>query len=197
MPATATKTEPLIGPPAPAPQPLVPIGGYAAKYRFESTPGHLRGLTCLIDWRPDWWTLPSNDPERRVQGAVFLDAWERRWEPEERELLRRAYLDRGSTQIVFTYERGPENVNGDATTGYVWFATDSDALAWVIRFYIEKAKHEDSDFRFIHEVARDEGQRLRVGDSYYATTEIGKRLAMEDSIASGTPIEPVAAHPTL
>ena len=183
--ATRSETKPLAE--------IVPIGSIKAKYRFESKPGVLRGLQCTIDWRPDWWLNPPKEPTKQTEAMVMLDSWDRRYTDDEKAILQQAYRELGGTTIRFNYERGAENQDGAAVTGHVWYATDSDAIAWVIRQHIEKAKHEMSDFRFVHEIARDEGQRLRVGDQVYATTEVGKRMAMEDSLASGEPIEPIAA----
>ena len=174
--ATATRPLETVKP--------TPIGAVKAKYRWESKVGERRGHNVLIDIYLDEWRNPKADA--RVQAEVQSEAWERRYTAEEKELIKQAYLDNGSDIIHFTYERGPENQQGQATTGHVWFATNSDAIAWVVRRHIA-----ENDFGKFTEMSNVNAKTYKVGDKVFADTPTGKRLAFEEVDATGGTLEVV------
>jgi hypothetical protein len=164
--ATATKKE--------ATTEAAPIGAIGAKYRFESKPGIFHGpISCTIDSMQDWWLDPPDE----------------RYTAEEKDLIEQALVDNGSGIISFIYERGPEVVPGSFGEGMCWKETNSEGIAWVIRQQIEQQK---GDFRFVTETPRDAAARLKVGDQIFATTPVGRAMALEVSIATGQSIEPLA-----
>lgn len=180
--ATASKTD--------AKTESAPIGAIGAKYRFESKAGIFHGpISCTIDVMQDWWLDPPDEPFRRTQARVALNGWNRRYTAEEKDLIEQAVQDNGSGVITFIYERGPEVVPGGFGNGMCWKETNSDAVAWVIRQQIEQNK---GDFRFVTETPRDAAARLKVGDQIFATTPVGRAMALEVSIATGQPVEPLA-----
>jgi hypothetical protein len=174
MPATATKPEIKV----------TPIGSVKAKYRWESKVGERRGHNCLIDVYQDAWIHPK--PDEEVTAKIQSAAWERRYTAEEKEIIKQAYLDNGSDMIHFTYERGPENDRGQATTGHVWFATNSDAVAWVVRRHIA-----ENDLGKFTEMSNVNAKTYKVGDKVFADTPTGKRLAFEEVDATGGTLEVV------
>jgi hypothetical protein len=184
--ATATKTEAKTEATPDAPG----IGAIGAKYRFESKPGIFHAaIKCTIDSLQDWWLDPPDEPYRRTQARVSLNAWNKRYTAEEKDLIEQALVDNGSGIISFIYERGPEVVPGSFGEGMCWKETNSEGIAWVIRQQIEQQK---GDFRFVTETPRDAAARLKVGDQIFATTPIGRAMALEVSIATGQSIEPLA-----
>ena len=174
--ATVTKPEQTII------APVAPIGAAKSKYRWESKVGERRGHSVLIDIYLDEWKNPKAD--NRVAAEVQAEAWERRYTPEEKLLIKQAYIDNGSDIIHFTYENGPTNSQGQFTTGHVWFATNSDAVAWVVRRHI--AENDAGKFT---EMSNVNSKTYKVGDKLFADTPTGKKMAFEEVDATGGTLE--------
>ncbi len=181
MPATATKPLEVAE--------VRPIGAPKSRYRWESRVGERRGHRILIDAYQDDWRHPT--PDKLTTAEVQSAAWERRYTDEEKALLRQAVIDNGSDMIVFTSERGPENSSGQATTGHCWFATNSDAIAWVVRQHIAK-----NDPGLFIESTNVNSKTYKVGSKIFADTKAGRDLAFAEVDATGFALEVVTPNVT-
>jgi hypothetical protein len=76
--------------------------------------------------------------------------------------------------------------SGKASTGYVWFATDSEAIAEVVRMHMRTG----GDFQFIREISQN--KYVQVGDMKFANDDKSKRLAVAYMEKTGQPMVPVA-----
>jgi hypothetical protein len=164
------------------------IGSKGAKYYFSSEHaiGMLRGLNCTIEReRPDWIDL-SDIPDKRMVAREQHANWKAKYTPAQQAVLNQAFRDNGSDMIRFVYERGPENASGKASTGYVWFATDSEAIAEVVRMHMRTG----GDFQFIREISQN--KYVQVGDMKFANDDKSKRLAVAYMEKTGQPMVPVA-----
>lgn len=164
------------------------IGEASRKYLFRSIKGILRGCELVIDYPEDWWDDPQDDPKSHMSkgnARVYKQGWARRnKDPKRRQLLQEAYDDLGGHKITFVkapaVARSDDPSLEDHTQIEVYYQTDSDAVAQVIREAIEQKR---GDFQFIYEV--DQSSHLKVGDQRFARTPVGLKLAYDYMAASG------------
>ena len=162
------------------------IGDIGKKYYWSSQArtGMLRGHETVFRFsRPEWTDLPD-DPIEKQAARRQLAAFNRDYTKAEQALLNQALEELGSNRIVWQYVSGPAGSNGSATTGFVWYATDSDA----VKFVIDDDLSHGGDGQFIKFIPQD--TYLKVGDLAYANNDLARKLAFDEMERTGNPIIP-------
>lgn len=188
-PATLDKRGTDAKPDQPIHAPVAPviIGETGHKYYWSSQAhtGQLRGHQTWFEfWRPEWTDLPD-EPNQRQAARIQRDSFKRRYTEEEQEILNRAFAKLGTNRIVWNYvAAGGTSPSAPSRTGFVWYATDDDDVAWVIRRDIASG----GDGQFIREIPQD--TYLQVGDIAYANNDLARKLAFEMMEKTGQSIVP-------
>ena len=163
-----------------------PIGEMPQRFVFtsEHKVGWYRGHTIHFDPLNPKWVEPDDTPDSRRDAKLHKQAWERRYTEEAQAMLNQAALELGTNQIVFNYTSGPE-MSGQASTGWIWYATDSEAIAWVVRNHIETGL-----LPHVKEIKKD--KIIRVGEKVFANNTLGQKLAFAEAEATDESLELVA-----
>ena len=157
--------------------------GYTYYWSSQERMGMLRGHETLFPFtRPEWEDLPD-DPLQRQAARRQQSAHRRDYTQAERDSFDRALEHLGTNSIKWNYVSGPTSGN-NATTGFVWYGTSNDDVAFVIRNDLKNG----FDGAFIKEL--DQKTILRVGDDAYANNDLARRLAFERMEETGNPIVP-------
>jgi hypothetical protein len=154
------------------------IGDLPHKYVFRSAPGKRLGAKIRFDYYQSRWDDPDDLPELRRYAVSAKANWMRRNSPEMQQALRDAYAELGTEKITFRTHVTP-------TGRVVSYATDSDAVAMVIRDAIRRGL-----LPHIDEVSKGNDKVLRVGEKLFANTPVGRDMAMAESDRTGESIIP-------
>lgn len=163
------------------------IGDMGKKYYWSSQAnmGYLRGHETLFPFtRPEWTDLPDDPMQKQMarrQKAAHLREYP---DQKDRDRFDRALEYLGTNSIKWNYVSGPSNGAGYSTTGFTWYATDNDDVAFVIREDLKRG----GDGQFINEIPQD--SYLRVGEKAYANNDLARKMAFEEMERTGEPIVP-------
>jgi hypothetical protein len=180
------RTEPfeeqIVAPVAPE-APIIGDTGYKYYWSSQHRMGMLRGHKTVFPFtRPEWTDLPD-DPRERQAARRQKAAFERDFTAQERATFDRALDYLGTNEIVWLYAQGPLS-GTNATTGFVYYGTDNDDVAFVI----ENDLKNGGDAQYIRAIPQD--TYLNVGGVKYANTDLARIMALNQSIESGQPLVP-------
>lgn len=148
-----------------------PVGASRFSYVFESVaPGIMGGQRFYIDYPPERYWEPDDDPAARREARVFIQEWERRWPDEkDRAVLKAAYEANRGLRIVFSKDVSKRMARGVVQTR-IRYQTNDPNIAQAIRWGIEEGRLPG-----IREI--DQSKVWVVGDAEFANNEKGRAAA--------------------